>query len=172
MKKALAVALAAALTAGLVTAASGGATTTRTAVSAFGEDASRVAARAARTYRGSFKNVGGPSLIIIKAGYRGGEAKNVKSMEYEVPMNCVKSGRVRGSTGWRFDGVRVKPDRRFSVRGGNGQDPESTLVFKGRFTRNFQKVRGTFKTHQWFEAQGKLPAEYCNLPPTKYVAKR
>jgi hypothetical protein len=172
MKKAFAVALAGVLAGGLVTAASGGAVTTRTAVSTFGDDAARVAARATKTYRGSFKNAGGPSRITINAGYRGGEARTVKSMEYNVLMDCQISGQVRGASGWRFRGVRVKPDRRFSVRGGNGQDPESTLVFKGRFTRSFQKVRGTFKTHQWFEKDPPLPAEYCNLPPTDYVARR
>ena len=66
--------------------------------------------------------------------------------------------------------------RRFSLAGRSAATPRSTFRIKGRFSRNFRSVKGTFSTHQWFPAEpdpkDPLPAEYCNLAKTPFRATR
>lgn len=173
MRKAFATVLTMAVTAGMIMAATSGGATTHRATSSVGDGAVTVAARALKVYEGRFQDAGPGSEIVINAAFRNGEAKKVKRMRYKVLMDCEVSGEIYGAAGWIFEpGIRVRADRRFSVSGRNNATPQSTLTFKGRFSRNFARVKGTFKTHQWFEAKDPLPAEYCTLPTTVYTAKR
>jgi hypothetical protein len=175
MRKAFTGAVAAAIMAGLVLNAPSEGATAHRAVSSLGDGTAAVAARVLRVYEGHFQDAGPGSEIVINTAFRNGEAKSVKRMRYRVLMDCEQSGNTQGAAGWIFEpGIRVRADRRFSVSGNNGQNPVSNLTFKGRFSRNFARVKGTLKTHQWFAAdpgQG-LPAEYCTLPTTVYTAKR
>jgi hypothetical protein len=171
MNKAFGGALVIAVSAGLAATSVGSAAVHREAQG----DVPQTAARALKSYLGGFQGVGAGSRIRINASFRHGEAKKVESMHYTVRMNCEQSGPTTiGSSGWQFDpnGIKVRADRRFSVSGGNNATPRSTLTFKGRFSRNFARVKGTFKTKQWFDAEDALPAEYCTLPTTVYTAKR
>jgi len=140
-------------------------------------EARAAAARATGSYEGEFKpaNQQG-SEIVISAAIRNGKAIKVKRMRYLAGMACEESGFIAGEAGWIFGrrGIRVKPNRRFALSSRGVDTPRSTFTFKGRFSKNFKRVRGTFKTHQWFEAQTdpKLPAEYCDMPTTRYAASR
>jgi hypothetical protein len=136
-----------------------------------------LAARAAGTWRGEFKPPAQQgSRIQLKVAVRKGKATKVKRFSYFALMQCAQSGPTPGETGWIFrPGIKVKPNRKFSVSGQSAETPRSNLTLKGRFSRNYKKVKGRFRTHQWFPAQTEpepLPAEYCDLPPTKFVAKR
>jgi hypothetical protein len=178
MKKALA-ALAAVTAAGCLAATAAG---DRTAVhrAPAAEDASAataraLAARATGTWRGEFKPPAQQgSQVQIKAKVRRGKVKSVKRFAYLALMQCDTSGPTPGETAWVFTpgGIKVKQNRKFSVSGQSVETPRSNLTLRGRFSRNYKKVRGTFRTHQWFPEEPPLPAEYCDLPPTRFVAKR
>jgi hypothetical protein len=141
-----------------------------------GDSARALAARATGRWTGEFKppNQQGSS-VLLKAAVRGGEATSVKRFRYLARMQCAKSGPTPGNAGWVFSGgINVKPNRRFSLAGRSADTPRSTFRIKGRFSKTFRSVRGTFSTHQWFPAdpgQG-LPAEYCNLAKTSFRARR
>lgn len=180
MKKALAVALAAASATGLATTALGSNEPVHRGgdLTVAGNAPDRAAAaRATGTYEGEFKpaNQEG-SGILISAAIRNGEATKVKRMRYFALMDCETSGPIPGEAGWNFGrrGIRVKSNRRFALSGRSVESPRSTFTFKGRFSSNYKRVRGTFKTHQWFEAQDDppLPAEYCDMDATRYAASR
>lgn len=181
MKKALG-ALAAVTAAGCLAATAAG---DRTAVhrAPVAQDASAATARAAAAramgnWNGEFKPpIQQGSRVQIKAKVRKGKVKSVHRFAYLALMQCDTSGQTPGETAWTFGrrGIKVKPNRKFSISGQSVGTPTSNLTLKGRFSRNYKKVRGTFRTHQWFPAEPgppPLPAEYCDLPPTKYVAKR
>jgi hypothetical protein len=179
MRKTFGVALGAAMVGALALAAfSPGAThSTRVATSDFGDSShARLAAGTTDTYKGRFKGASqNGSKIKIKAKVRGGEAVEIKSMSYVALMDCDTSGATVGRAGWRFTGgIPVKENRRFRASGDSVETPTSSFTLKGRFSRDFDKVKGTFRTRQWFDAEKDppLPAEYCNLEPTRYVAKR
>lgn len=181
MRKTFAVALSAALVGALALAAlSVGATDRSRVATSDVADASqaRLAAGTTDTYKGRFKGASqGQSVIKIKAKVRNDEAVKIKSMRYAALMDCEKSGATVGRAGWRFGGgIRVRDNRKFRAGGDSIETPTSNFAFKGRFSRDFKKVRGTFRTHQWFEAEPDtdppLPEEYCDLEPTRYVAKR
>jgi len=137
-----------------------------------------LAARATGTWNGEFTppNQQG-STVKLKAAVRGGEATSVKRFRYSAWMQCAQSGRIPASAGWIFTGgINVKSDRRFSLAGRSAATPRSTFRIKGRFSRSFRSVMGTFSTHQWFPAEpdpkDPLPAEYCNLAKTPFRATR
>ena len=181
MKKALA-ALAAVTVAGCLAAtAAGDRTAVRHASVAADESGATtraLAARATGTWNGEFKPPAQQgSQVQIKARVRKGKVKGVKRFAYVALMQCDTSGPTVGETAWVFGrgGIKVKRNRKFSVSGQSVETPRSNLTLKGRFSRNYKKVRGTFRTHQWFEAEPgppPLPAEYCDLAPTRFVAKR
>ncbi len=136
-----------------------------------------LAARATAAWDGEFKppNQQG-STVKLKAAVRGGEATNVKRFRYLAAlMQCAESGQTLGNAGWIFTGgINVRSNRRFSLAGRSAATPQSTFKIKGRFSKNLMSVRGTFSTHQWFEAEpGEgLPAEYCNLAKVPFRATR
>jgi len=181
MKQVLAVAVAAAIATAFATTALGSNEPLHRGgdVAVAGKSATRAAAaRATGSYEGEFKpaNQQG-SEIVISAAIRNGKATKVKRMRYLALMDCETSGATVGEAGWLFGrrGIKVKPNRRFSLASRGRTEPVSTFTFKGRFSRNFKRVRGTFKTHQWFEEQTEptpLPAEYCDMPTTRYAASR
>jgi len=114
-----------------------------------------------------------PNSPAIKATIKNGEATKINAMTYTAALNCETSGPgIRSTAGWRFRGVTVNNQRRFSISGESAETPVSNITFKGRFSRNFKKVRGTLRTHQWFEEDPPLPAEYCTLAKTPYAARR
>jgi hypothetical protein len=179
MRKVFTGALALALLGGLAAAAiSGGVTTARHAT--LNDAGERAALRATGTYEGEFKPPRQQgSEVTVKAQIKNGEVKGVKRFGYLALMRCDKSGDTPGESGWIFGGggIEVKPNRRFSLTGDSVETPRSTFTLKGRFNRKLTKVKGTFKTHQWFPAEPDaepepLPAEYCNLAPTRFVATR
>ena len=181
MKKAFGAALAAAVAGGLTFAALGTGAIERVHTTASQSDgmARGVAAtargfRPVKTFDGRFKENGPNTFILIKARFKQGEATKVTRMRYRANMDCTTSGETPGEAGWVFHGATVNDERKFKIRGNNGQVPQSTLLFKGKFSPSFKRVTGIFKTHQWFEAQKNppLPAEYCNLPRTRYSASR
>ena len=133
-----------------------------------------LAARATGTWNGEFKppNQQG-STVTLKAAVRGGAPTSVKRFRYGALMQCATSGPTIGNAGWIFTGgINEKSNRRFSLAGRSAATPRSTFRIKGRFSKNFKRVRGTFSTHQWFEAEPPLPAEYCNLAKTPFRATR
>jgi hypothetical protein len=140
-----------------------------------GLEAPDTARRAEEAYKGEFTaaNQNG-SEITIRADLQDGKPKEVLRMNYFARMDCEQSGETGGRAGWRFPGGLKVEDRRFKVSGNNGQDPKSTLTFKGRFSRTGKRVKGSLTTKQWFEEQDDppLPAEYCSLKDERYEAKR
>jgi hypothetical protein len=177
MRKVFTGALALALLGGLAAAAVGGGVTTARHAT-LDDGAHRAALRATGTYQGEFKPPRQQgSEVTVKAKIKNGEVKGVKRFDYLALMRCDESGDTAGESGWIFGGggINVKPNRRFSLTGDSVETPRSTFTLKGRFNRKLTKVKGTFKTHQWFpEETGPqpLPAEYCDLAPTRFVAKR
>ena len=153
-------------------AISGGATFRTSVATLDGPDPRAAAQRATNTYGGTFKRVGPGTRIEIKATVRHGEARRITSLDYFGPLNCAQSGQAEGGVRWFFRGVGVNAKRKFAVRGRSVDTPPSTLSFKGRFSRDFDKLRGTFKTRQWFPKDKGLPAEYCSMPRRRYGAKR
>ena len=180
MKRAFAALAAVTAAGGLAATAAGDRTAVHRAVAqdASAATARAAAARATGTWNGEFKPpIQQGSRVQIKAKVRRGKVKSVKRFAYLALMQCDMSGETPGRTAWAFGrrGIKVKPNRKFSVSGQSVDTPPSNLTLKGRFSRSYNKVRGTFRTHQWFPAETEpepLPAEYCDLPPTKFVAKR
>lgn len=135
------------------------------------------ARRADDNYKGKFtaSNQNG-SKITIKAATKKGKPTKVLKMTYLARMDCETTGpNTGGSAGWVFNGGLQVQNRKFKiVNGSNGQTPESTLTFKGKFSKNGKSVKGTFTTSQYFEEQADppLPAETCTLDNEKYKAQR
>jgi hypothetical protein len=177
MKKALAGAVCVALIGALATSAVSGGATPRVADATLDGGADRAAQRATGTFSGKFRNAGRRARITIKAKVRRGKAVAVRSVRY---MNAVgrcetTTGPVTLAGGWNFKPrpVPVKGNRKFEVSGTEQGVPNpGSLTFRGRFSKNFEKVRGTFRTRQFFSADPPLPAEFCTLGPKPYKARR
>lgn len=122
---------------------------------------------APRTFKGHFKNAGG-AKIEIKARGRDGEIRRVMRVNYfNLPGSCTVTGAAQLSGSWIFTGgIAVNDERRFRVRNNNGEDPPSSVRFRGRFSKNFKRVRGSFQTTLRFDE------ETCRTPRTRYVARR
>jgi hypothetical protein len=176
MRKAFGGALCATLAGGLALAAiSGGAT--RTSVAALDGADGRAAAqqRATDTYKGKFKAAGRRATIKIKAKVKHGEAKAVREIIYSrLPANCPESGLPLIGGSWGLRGVRVNDQRKFKIVG-ESADGRSSLRFSGKFSADFEKVRGRFQTDSYFPASGppqNLPEETCTSFTKRYGAKR
>jgi hypothetical protein len=180
MKKAFAVALGAALAGGLVWSALGTSAVERVHTTAMqGDSAGRTIGatprrRAVKAFDGRFKENGPDTFILIKARFKDGFPTKITRMRYRANMECDTSGTIPGEAGWVFHGALVNDERKFKIRGNNGLSPQSTLFFKGKFNLDLDKIKGIFKTKQWFDAQADppLPAEYCRLARTRYSASR
>jgi hypothetical protein len=177
MKKALAGVLCVALIGALATTVATAGTTARVSDAALDGAGERAAQRATGTYRGKIKNAGRRARIAIQAKVRRGKAVAVRSVRY---MNAVgrcetTTGPVTLAGGWNFRPrpVPVKGNRKFEITGVEEDVPNpGRLMFRGRFSKDFQKVRGVFRTRQFFGADPPLPAEYCKLSAKPYKAKR
>ena len=58
---------------------------------------------------------------------------------------------------------------------GESRDGRSSLRFSGKFSADFDKVRGRFQTNSYFPATGppqNLPEETCSSFTKRYGAKR
>lgn len=175
MKKAFAAALSAALVGGLALAALSGGATLRTSSAMLDDGVASVAARATTiTYKGKFRNAGPGTAIKIRARGQGGEPTAIKSMTYrKLPATCPESDSSTIDGGWTFTGVRVNDRRKFKVVGNDGRPNPSSLKFTGRFSRNFNRVKGKFQTTSYFPDDGPgLPAETCVSETERYRAKR
>jgi hypothetical protein len=181
MKKAMAAVIAVGAAACLAGTAAGNGTAVHSAPLATDGSATSaraLAARATGTWTGEFKPPAQQgSRVQLKVAVRRGKATKVKRFTYLALMQCDVSGPTPGESGWIFTpgGIKVKPNRKFRISGQSAATPRSNLTLKGRFSRNYKKVKGRFRTHQWFPAETEpepLPAEYCDLAPTKFVAKR
>ena len=174
MKKTFVAALCVAIAGGLlVTAASGGATT-RVAHTKLGSAGDSAARKATRTYTGSFLDAGPNTEVILKASYRGGRARKVKSFQYEgIPADCDVTGENTLGGIWTLFGVKVNPEtRKFKAVGDDGQPNPSSINLKGQFNRRYTKVRGTFQTTLYFADDGVNPEETCRSEKKDYVAKK
>jgi hypothetical protein len=186
MRKKFAAALGAALVAGLAWSALGAGAADRrgssTLSSAEDAGARSAARRATATYKGAFKQSGKGTKIAIKVRVRNGEAKSVKSMTYQkLPAVCPESNFDEIGGGWTFrGGVPVNDQRRFSVVGNDGDEADpSSLRFRGRFSKNFKRVRGKFQTRAYFPETPNpggnpdpLPEETCVGAVKRYGATR
>ncbi len=186
MRNAFAATLGAALVAGMAWSAlgAGAADRTSTATLSSADDAGARAGvrRETVTYRGAFKQSGKDTKVKIKVNLRNGEAKSVKSMKYEgMPAACPKSGFDEIGGGWTFrGGVPVNDRRRFRAVGDDGDEAHpSSLRFRGRFSKNFKRVRGKFQTRAYFPETPNpggnpdpLPEETCVGSVKPYGANR
>ncbi len=175
MKKAFVTALTGALLAGLALAAISGGASARTSSAALDDANARAGTRGGTfTYKGSFKQAGPDTVIKIKATTQRGEPVAIKSMSYRgLPASCTVSGDVPISGGWTLAGVGVNDRRKFRAVGDDGGAPgeQSSLRFKGKFNRSFQKVRGKFQTTSYFPPDNP-PEETCVSETKRYGAKR
>ena len=183
MRKTFTAALGVALVAGLAWSALGAGAADRTSTATLsGADAAgarAVARRVTTAYTGAFKRSGEDTKITIKVNVRDGKAKSIRSMRYRrLPADCPKSANNRINGGWRFTpGASVNAERRFKITGNDGAPPEmrSTLSFRGKFSRNFNRVRGKLQTTAYFpegDDPVKFPEEICGTAPTRYGARR
>jgi hypothetical protein len=173
MRKRFAVALSAALVGALAMSAMSVGATERSRVATLdGADAgnARLAAGATDKYKGRFKGVAG-SKIVIKAKTQGGVPTKIKRMSYKnLPADCPVSGFPTISGGWTLAGVTVNARRKFKAVG-ESEDGRSSLKFVGKFTEDFDKVKGRFQTDSYFPPSDP-PEETCVSETRKYVAKR
>ena len=175
MRRTFAVALSVALAGGLALAALGLGATDRSRIATLGgadAGSARLAGGASDKWKGRFKQADG-AKIIIKAKTEGGVPTKIKKMAYRnLPADCPVSGVQPISGGWTLAGVFVGPDRKFKAKGDDG-DPvnPSTLRFKGKFTPDYDKVKGRFQTSVYFGPDNP-PEETCTTEPKRYVAKR
>lgn len=172
MRKTFVATLAAALAGALVLSAISVGAADRSRVATLdGADASpRLAARAADRYKGRFKGVPG-SKITIKAKTKGGQPHKISRMDYvQLPASCPVSMATSVSGGWTLAGVRVGDDRKFKAVG-QSDDGLSSLRFRGRFSADFDKVKGRFQTNSHFTPDDP-PEETCVSENRRYVAKR
>jgi hypothetical protein len=125
------------------------------------------AARAIDTYRGPFKEAGPNTKIRIKVKARAGEAKKIRSLRYRrLPASCDSGDRRIRLDIWRFVGFKVDHRRRFSIAG-TARDG-SSIDFTGRFSRNFNRVRGRLESTIVYSD----PDETCTVPGKRYTARR
>jgi hypothetical protein len=132
----------------------------------------RLAARASDKYKGRFKGVPG-SKIKIKAKTEGGVPTKIKKMSYvNLPASCPVSMATSIDGGWTLSGVTVGDNRKFNAIGDDGHPTNpSSLRFKGKFTADYDKVKGRFQTNSYFGPDNP-PEETCVSENRKYVAKR
>jgi hypothetical protein len=172
MKKTFATTLAVAVAGGMAFTgiSSGAADRARVATLDGAEDHARLAAGATDKYKGRFKGVAG-SKIVIKAKTQGGVPTKIKRMSYVgLPADCPVSNFPTVSGGWTLAGVTVNARRKFKAVG-ESEDGRSSLKFIGRFTEDFDKVKGRFQTTSYFPPSDP-PEETCVSETRKYVAKR
>jgi hypothetical protein len=173
MRKAFGGVVCAALAVGLVAAAASGGASARTSVDALdGADARAAAQRATDVWRGTLKRSGPGTKIVIRATVRRGKPRTINAVDYRgLPAACEASGDELISGGWTLEGVRVNNRRKFRAVGNDGGPPgmRSSLRFTGRFSANFNKVRGKFQTTVYFP---KGPEETCVGETKRYVATR
>ena len=173
MKKAFAGALATALATGLALAGLSSGASERSRIATLdGADAgsARLGAQATDKYKGRFKGVPN-GKITIKAKTEGGEATKIKRMTYRnLPADCPVSGYPTISGGWTLAGVAVNDERKFRAVGESG-DGRSSLRFFGKFSADFDKVKGRFQTNAYFPPSNP-PEETCVSEMRRYVAKR
>ena len=173
MRKTVAIALSASLVGALAFAAFGAGAADRGRIATLeGADAAqaRLAARASDRYKGRFRGAAG-SKITIKAKTEGGEPTKIKRMSYRnLPANCPESEFPVINGGWTLTGVTVDADRKFKAVG-ESEDGRSSLRFRGKFTADFDKVKGRFQTNSYFPPSDP-PEETCVSENKRYVAKR
>jgi hypothetical protein len=174
MRKTFAVALGAALAGALALAAFSVGATDRSRVATLdGGDGgqARLGVRGGTDkYKGRFKGVPN-GKIIIKAKTEGGVPTRIKKMSYRnLPAECPESGFPTISGSWTLAGVTVNDRRKFKADG-ESADGRSSLKFVGKFTADFDKVKGRFQTDSYFPPTDP-PEETCVSETRKYVAKR
>lgn len=128
------------------------------------------------TYNGWFRLAGPHTGIRVDVRVVNGEAKSINSVEYSrLPATCP-SGLPLINGRWTFTGLRVNLRRKFRIAGTDHRPNPSSLRFKGRFSKNFNKVRGKFRTSSYFpekpDGNGGTTPGTCVSKTKRYSARR
>ena len=122
-------------------------------------------------YTGEFRSAGPDTSVKITAKGGGGEPTAIKRLDYAgLPAQCDVTGKTTLESHPTFTGVKVNDERKFKIVA-TSDDGDSSIRFSGKFSRNFNKVRGKLQETITFGPDSP-PAETCVGETRRYAAKR